>query len=391
MSNSEPFVDLFSVQFWWVVGLGLLTVVPCKRGPLRSSCLAIVNLSLVVILLRAQVAVVLAGALLGWAFLRAMTTRFWALAAWVGGIAVLVLFVIHKLPVLVRGTEIQSLVSPMFVVGFSYVALRLVEVARAVIEQRHSPPDLASTVNYLIPFHMLAAGPIQSYDEFVAQPAVPEPLSFQQALACIERIAGGLFKKFVVANLISALFLTGFRARGSYLFLEAQLHFIWIYLDFSAYTDVAVGIGGLLGVLTPENFNRPYLARNMIDFWERWHISLSLFVRRNVFIPIQLAMARRSGGQMSLMGTTVAFSVSFLLVGLWHGVDWRWLGWGACHATGLVLCNAYRQLLLNRLGRKGFNRYLANPWIRAVMTIVTFEFVAFSLVLATYPFEEVAW
>ncbi len=100
-----------------------------------------------------------------------------------------------------------------------------------------------------------------------------------------DRIASGLFKKYVLANLIKRLFLTDYRSAGLYVLLEVQLTFIWLYLDFSAYSDVAVGVGRLMGVATPENFNRPYLARNIIEFWERWHISLSQFIRRNIFIP----------------------------------------------------------------------------------------------------------
>ena len=122
---------------------------------------------------------------------------------------------------------------------------------------------------------MLAAGPIQSYDDFAAQPALPSALRPVEALAAFERIAAGLFKKYVVANLVLQLFLTDYRSAGPYVLLEAQLTYIWLYLDFSAYSDMAVGVGRLLGVATPENFNRPYLARNVIDFWERWHISLS--------------------------------------------------------------------------------------------------------------------
>ena len=93
---------------------------------------------------------------------------------------------------------------------------------------------------------MLAAGPIQSYDDFATQPAVPPPLD-ARALRAMERVTSGLFKKFVLANYLDRLFLTGFHAGGAYFLLEVQLNFIWLYLDFSAYSDVAVGLGSLLG------------------------------------------------------------------------------------------------------------------------------------------------
>ena len=81
---------------------------------------------------------------------------------------------------------------------------------------------------------------------------------------------------------------------ASIFLLRFKSFFLWLYLDFSAYSDVAVGIGKLLGIATPENFNRPYFSRNMIDFWERWHMTLGQFIRRNIFFPLQLTMQRKN-------------------------------------------------------------------------------------------------
>jgi D-alanyl-lipoteichoic acid acyltransferase DltB (MBOAT superfamily) len=167
-----------------------------------------------------------------------------------------------------------------------------------------------------------------------------------------------------------------------------QFNYLWIYLDFSGYSDVAVGLGGLMGVATPENFHRPYLARNVIDFWERWHISLSLFIRRNLFIPIQLALVRRSDGRWPLLTASLAFGISFLLCGLWHSISLPWLTWGAVQAAGLIACNLYRNALNRRIGRKGVNRYLENPWIRLAAVVLTFEFQAVAMMISMYPFEE---
>ena len=148
----------------------------------------------------------------------------------------------------------------------------------------------------------------------------------------------------------------------------------------------------MIGVATPENFNRPYLARNVIDFWERWHISLSQFIRRNVFIPIQLALMRRWDGRSPMLAAGLAFTISFLLCGLWHNINLRWVAWGLYQAAGLFVCSVYKQFLLKKLGRKGLNRYLANRWIHALGVVLTFEFAAGAVVLVTLPREELmAW
>src|SRR5262249_50863207 len=135
------------------------------------------------------------------------------------GIAVVIaLFMLHKLPQLAAELRLEKLTGVLRIVGFSYVALRFIDVSRAVWEGRQAP-DLPGTVNYLLPFHMLAAGPIQAYNEFVDQPAIAPALTISEALAAAERIAAGLFKKYVLAVAISDLFLTSFRGRGWYFLL----------------------------------------------------------------------------------------------------------------------------------------------------------------------------
>ncbi len=194
-----------------------------------------------------------------------------------------------------------------------------------------------------------------------------------------------MFKKYVLANAIELALLTNFRAGGGYFFFELQVNCLWLLIDFSAYSDIAVGAGRLMGVATPENFNRPYLARNMIDYWERWHITLSQFIRRNVFIPLQLAMMRATGGRAQLAVASVAFLASFLICGLWHAIDIRWMIWGLLHGLGLVACNLYRFALTKRLKRRGVERYLANPWIRLAARVITFEFVAVTVWIISAP------
>jgi D-alanyl-lipoteichoic acid acyltransferase DltB (MBOAT superfamily) len=227
---------------------------------------------------------------------------------------------------------------------------------------------------------MLAAGPIQSYDDFWSQRGTVIPLSPALTLAAFERIARGLSKKFVVAFVLQKVFLTDFAAGGPYFLVELQVFFVWLYLDFSAYSDIAVGIGTLLGVATPENFNRPLLSRNMIQFWERWHMSLSLFVRRQVFIPLQMAFMRTTDAAYPLTCAIVATALSFLVTGLWHGLTIGFLIWGVAQGFGVIATRLYSYILQKRLGAKGVRAYLANPWIRVAAIVLTFEFEAATLV-----------
>lgn len=420
-------IDFFEPGFWCFLAVAVLVLVPIVSPVLRKWAWAAINLAFLTLVLglpdvqhvwrllkqdafgEAAATVgasglvwACAGVLVAWMALQAVERRRWGkLPLALASLVLLVLFVIHKIPAetlydsdrfrellmpagLTSG-RIQPLRSVLAAIGFSYIALRMVEALRLTHEGRCPAPDLPSTINYLLPFHMLSAGPIQGYADFVAQPGVSPPLSASDALRGVERIAHGLFKKYVLAAGVEASLLTHFTAPWPYLGVETLFYYLWVYLDFSAYTDITVGAGRLMGIATPENFNRPYVARNLIDFWDRWHMSLSRFIYRNLFVPVQLSLLRRTGPQAALWCASAAFSVSFLLCGLWHELNLRWVLWGAMHAAGLVTVNAYRAGLQKLLGREGFNRYREHRGIRLAAIILTQVFVAVSLLVASWP------
>jgi membrane protein involved in D-alanine export len=117
-------------------------------------------------------------------------------------------------------------------------------------------------------------------------------------------------------------------------------------------------------------------SRNMIEFWERWHISLSQFIRRNIFIPLQMAFMRRSEGRRPLSAAVAAIGISFVLCGLWHGLTVGFLLWGAGQAAGLIVVRLYATFLQRQLGARGVRAYLASPWLRVAAVFLTFEFQA---------------
>jgi D-alanyl-lipoteichoic acid acyltransferase DltB (MBOAT superfamily) len=385
---TDYLIDLTKSPFWiaLIAAAVLLAIVEKDHG--RSPVFALVNLGFIELLIGWQRTLyVLGGAVVVWAFaVAARRTRYHLWWALLGGGLCVGLFLLHKLPGWSGALNLGGINQLLSVTGFSYIALRIIELLRAMYEKRHDAPGLVATINYLLPFHMLAAGPIQAYDDFATQPDEARVLTRLTVLEALERIAFGIFKKFVLAYGVKTLFLTDFRAGGIYWLFEAQMFFIWLYLDFSAYSDIAVGVGKLIGVRTPENFNRPYFARNITVFWERWHITLSLWIRRNLFFPIQVALMRRTGGKRAMLCAAVAFAVSFLLCGLWHGIAWNFVVWGVMHASGLIIVNVYRGFLAKRLGSKGVKQYLANPYIKAVSMAITFEWVAISHLTFFYRF-----
>lgn len=377
--------DVAGAAFWLYTVFAIAAVSLSAASRRSPVILALVNFGFCAILLGTWPACVLGlsiAALHGSCRSRRLCLR--VIGTGLSAALLISIFLVHKLSF--ADHAMQSFKLILAALGFSYVFLRGGEYLRAAQDDLVKDLKIADTVNYLIPFHMLAAGPIMSFAEFRQHMTPKATLNREEALQAIERIAGGLFKKFVLANgIIQPLFLTDFKADGWYFWVELQFYYLFIYLDFSAYSDIAIGVGALLGYKTPENFNKPLLARNIIVFWERWHISLSQFIRRNIYIPIQLSAMRLTKGEHAILISCAAFMMSFVICGLWHGLSWRFALWGVGHAAALIACTLYRETLVKVMGRKRAQAFSERRWVQFTSTFLTFEFVAISLAFLAVP------
>jgi D-alanyl-lipoteichoic acid acyltransferase DltB (MBOAT superfamily) len=183
----------------------------------------------------------------------------------------------------------------------------------------------------------------------------------------------GLLKKVVIAdylavNLVDRVF--DFPDRFSSLEVLAAIYgyAIQIYCDFSGYSDIAIGSALLLGLHIPQNFDRPYQAANLRDFWRRWHISLSTWLRDYLYIPL-------GGSRQGPWRTYLALAATMLLGGLWHGASWTFVLWGALHGLALALTRGYQRLLGGPLP----------SWTRPIAIFLTFHFVCFCWVIFRSP------
>ena len=185
--------------------------------------------------------------------------------------------------------------------------------------------------------------------EFLPQLASPrraEDFGFGENMLLI---LGGLFKKMVIANYLAVNFVdpvftdpTQFSRFD--LVMAVYAYAIQIYADFSAYTDIAIGVAALLGYRFPQNFNQPYRALGIGDFWRRWHMTLSNWLRDYLYIPL-------GGNRGGRLMTARNLMLTMLLGGLWHGANWTFLIWGALHGAALVADHAYRRsAVLRALG-----------------------------------------
>ncbi len=253
-----------------------------------------------------------------------------------------------------------------------------VDVYRGRLKASRSPLDILLYISF---FPHLVAGPIVRAHEFLPQLASArraEDFGFGENLALI---LGGLLKKMVIANYLAVRFVDPVFTDPSQfsrfdLVMAVYAYAIQIYADFSAYTDIAIGVAALLGYRFPQNFNQPYRALGIGDFWRRWHMTLSAWLRDYLYIAL-------GGNRHGSLITTRNLLLTMLLGGLWHGANWTFLIWGALHGAALVVDHAYRRSAFYKdVGQK--------PWVAVLDWAATFHFVCFCWLFFRAPSLDAA-
>ncbi|MBX9570427.1 MAG: hypothetical protein K2X77_16135 [Candidatus Obscuribacterales bacterium] len=206
-----------------------------------------------------------------------------------------------------------------------------------------SPIDFALFAAF---FPSQIAGPIKRYQDFIEQ--LPNEAKFDPQLCNqgIVLLLQGLFKKIALSDNLALLANQGFNSANTALatsdaWIAAMAFTFQIYFDFSGYTDMGRGSALMLGYKLPDNFNFPYLATSMSDFWKRWHISLSTWLRDYLYVPL-------GGGRCSPLRKYYNLMVTMLLGGLWHGAAWHFVAWGGLHGGLLIVNHKYSDFVERR-------------------------------------------
>jgi D-alanyl-lipoteichoic acid acyltransferase DltB (MBOAT superfamily) len=312
---------------------------------------------------------------------------------------ILALFLVLKSPVLLqaasqalRGLTGQpvELANPQDIswLGFSFIAFRLLHALLDFRAGRLPAYRLDQFVAYVLFFPSLPAGPIDRSQHFIGQLDNPKGFPAANLSAGLERIVWGLFKKFVLADSLALAALNSQSATQVestlWTWLLVYAYALRIYFDFSAYTDLALGIGKILGLNLPENFDRPYLKQNLTAFWNSWHITLAQWFRAYFFNPLTRTL-RSQARSLPVWGIILLAQVStMVLIGLWHGINWNFAIWGAWHGLGLFIHNRWSEWSRSRLGF-----FETHPsWQRAASGagwLLTFHYVALGWVWFALP------
>ncbi|MEO0676014.1 MAG: MBOAT family O-acyltransferase [Pseudomonadota bacterium] len=227
-------------------------------------------------------------------------------------------------------------ISVILPVGISFYIFQaisyVIDVDRGIVPARRNPADIFLYISF---FPQLVAGPIVRASDFLPQIDAPRVPTAAIRAEAVVLILIGLFKKMVVANYLAVSVVDPFYAlpdgQNALTATAAFLGYgIQIYCDFSGYSDIAIGVALLLGYRFPANFRQPYRARSLREFWQRWHISLSTWIRDYLYIPL----GGNAGGVRRQAGVLIG---TMTLAGLWHGAGWNFLIWGFVHGAGLAM------------------------------------------------------
>lgn len=264
-------------------------------------------------------------------------------------------------------------------VGISYLSFRTIDVLICLRDGAIDKPSPSTFLIFLLFFPTISAGPLDRYRRFEADWHAPRPAAeflddLDHAISCLFT---GLLYKFVLAAIIYDRWISAIAESHGFLPMVSYMYgySLYLFFDFAGYSAFAIGFSYLFGIRTPPNFHLPFLASDIQTFWNRWHISLSHWLRDHVFMRFQLWSMKRKLLKNPVHITHLGLLLTFLTMGVWHGLERHFIAYGLYH--GIL-----------QIGHDHFKRWnkkarfiAASKWSRALGTALTFQFVCFGFLI----------
>jgi alginate O-acetyltransferase complex protein AlgI len=276
--------------------------------------------------------------------------------------------------------------------GLSYIFFRVVHLIIETADAREARRiGIFPYCLYMLNFTTLVSGPIQRYEDFARDqfPKIPIGLGLSVVGGQLERIIRGYFKVNVLATLLNLIHVDAVARISSPLphnlkiLAAAQLCLVYplfLYANFSGYIDIVMGIARLMRLRLPENFDRPFSASSFLDFWSRWHITLSSWLKTYVYNPLLIALMRRiSSLAMQPYLGLVSFFVTFFLIGIWHGRTSEFVFFGLLQGSGVAINKLWQLEMAKRLGRAEYKQLSVNAIYIGFARGLTFTWFSFTL------------
>ncbi len=267
-------------------------------------------------------------------------------------------------------------------VGFSYLALKLSAAIVDTHRRAHPAVPARDLVAWSVFLPTFSSGPVEPLDHFRRQAIQP---TLSRSLAGLERVLFGLVKTLLLARVLGEWSQPILSQAGAHspveLLIAAYAFTLRFYLDFAGYSDIAIGAAAIWGVEIQENFDRPLIQRNLVQLWQRWHMTLTGWLRRYLFVPISRRLLRWERSTRNAPAV-VAQLTTMLVCGLWHGITPGFALWGLIQGLGLVFVGVYARQLGRRIPHRWLVWWRSSPAAHGLSVALTFNFFALANVFA---------
>jgi len=274
--------------------------------------------------------------------------------------------------------EVSQILLP---VGISFFTFQTISYSVDIYRNKVKPVDNLFDFGFYVSFFpQLVAGPIVRASEFIPQIYQDFKLSKWEFGYAVFMILKGLVKKiligdYIAVNFVDRVFDSPLRFSGFENLMGLTGYSLQVYCDFSGYTDIAIGVALLMGFRLPVNFNSPYKADSVGDFWRRWHMSLSSWLKDYLYIPL-------GGNRLGKLRTNINLMITMLLGGLWHGASWQFVIWGGLNGVGLIIYKYWKRI--------SPYQHLNTIPVRFWKIFITFSFITFTRIWFRSESMEIA-
>lgn len=288
------------------------------------------------------------------------------------------------------------------ILGLSYFLFREIDYIMQYKSLKEEGYSLGCIdyLNYILDFYTLMAGPILRYREFVddfygsGEETGFIPITKKELLDDINRVINGYVKVYVISAILDSwakYWFDGLKDHDGFLkaagafWIFAFFNCWYIYFNFSGYCDIVIGAAGLSGMKIHENFNRPYMSVNVVEFWNRHHITLSEWIRDYIFTPFYKWLLSVPLKKKILLAQCISLFVTFLVAGIWHGTTMDYVMYGLFQGLGIVVATLWKTKRKKWLGKEKNKKYENNPVVITVARIVTWGYICLTFTFTGYP------
>jgi membrane protein involved in D-alanine export len=265
--------------------------------------------------------------------------------------------------------------------GISYVTFKSIQILMDIRDGLLKEIPVIRFLRFLTFFPTISSGPIDRYRRFDKDVGnVPSSAEYRRLLEMgLHKVFLGFLYKYIIGYLVHKYWM------GSPLLDANSISSIWLYMygysmylffDFAGYSNFAIGVSYLLGIRTPENFNKPFLSRNIKDFWNRWHMTLSFWFRDYVYMRFVYTAVKNKWLRNRYLISDIGLATNFLVMGFWHGFLPQYIIYGLYHATVFILFDKFE-----RLNKKHHFWTKDNPWVHGLSVVITFHVICFSFLI----------